>query len=115
MGLLSPAFILGLPCEVLADDIGRHPVIGDKPARELLNAHLLNLPERERQAWVNGAVNMSAQVVASERPELAGCLLNWFIEGGSGHTRLDKVMRSYPSERATSSVFAVAKLGCDDL
>ncbi len=93
----------------------RHPIIGDKPPRELLNSDLLALPDRERQAWVNGAANMTAQIVAIDRPETAGCVANWFVRGGNGQEKLDAIMREYPDQRATSTVFAVARLACNDL
>nr|GGI00918.1 hypothetical protein GCM10011355_30330 [Aquisalinus luteolus] len=58
---------------------------------------------------------MAAQVVAKDRPETAGCLLNWFIKGGDGQIKLAEIMEQYPSKQATSTVYAVATMACDDL
>lgn len=116
MRLLSTTLILVIGSIAVAEDsLVRHPVIGDKPARELLNSDLLDLPEKERQAWVHGAATMAAQMVATERPELAGCILNWFTGEGNGQERLSEIMSLFPEKHATSTVFAVGKMACSDL
>ncbi|RFB06217.1 hypothetical protein [Parvularcula marina] len=116
MRLLSTIAIFSLligPAQ--AQEPVRHPVIGDKPARELLNSDLLALPDRERQAWVHGAVTMMAQTVAKDQPELSGCLSDWFTGDHNGQQRVKEVMELHPSTQATATVYAVARFGCDGL
>lgn len=116
MRLLSTIAIFSLligPAQ--AQEPGRHPIIGDKPARELLNADLLALPDRERQAWVHGAVTMMAQTVAKNQPELSGCLTQLFIVEDVGQARVEEVMRLRADQLATATIYAVARLGCEGL
>lgn len=114
--MISPAILLVILMGTgKAAEEDRHPVIGDKPARELLNSDLLALPDRERQAWVHGAVTMMAQTVSMKDRGVAGCLGNWFTGESVGQIRLTEVMKEYPEQPATSTVYAVARLGCEGL
>lgn len=113
MGLLSPAFLWGVPGDVLADDSARHPVIGDKPARELLNADLLALPKTERQAWIHGAAAQMVQVLAPRDPALARCASDFFVTFQTGQEETAKVMVVYPDKQATVTLMAVTATACE--
>ena len=89
-----------------------HAVIGDKPPREMLNQDLLNLPERERSAWIHGAMAMTAQVLAAKDADMGRCVMAWYFEGGTGPEAVSSVISQYPEYPATAAIFTVVKRAC---
>lgn len=114
MGIISTAILLGFGnAPAWAQETARHPVIGDIPARDLLNADLLALPDRERQAWVHGASAQMVQVVAAYDPETARCVSDFFVSFGDGQEQFEEVALSYPEKRATVTMMAVSATACE--
>lgn len=89
-----------------------HPVIGDKPPKELLASDILALPEREQQAWVHAAVSMAIQVSFVERPARAQCMTDWYFYRGQGKTTVRRYLEGNKTERAVSVVYATLTSAC---
>lgn len=98
----------------LAQSASLHPEVGNKPPLDILNRDVLALPERERQAWVNGAINGAFMTLHGHEPNLAQCMLAYYREA-DGHDVLDYVMGQRPEYPAASAVVAVANQVCDGL
>lgn len=88
-----------------------HPVIGVKPPKDLLASDILSLPERERQAWIHGAVSLTAQTASRYDPDLASCVLGWYFKA-NGADVINLALKTYPDTYATSVVFAAATNTC---
>lgn len=93
----------------------RHPVIGDKPANVITNADILALPESEQQAWIHGAVTMTAQSVASLDKGSARCVTEWYFDHPQTHIRITETMKKYPQSRVSATVYGLAKIACNVL
>lgn len=90
-----------------------HPVIGAKPPKELKASDIMALPDAERQAWIHGAVSMTAQMMSGDDAGKAGCISGWYFSG-NGSEVLDIAMEKYSEHPATSIVYAAAKNVCKD-
>ena len=93
----------------------KHPVVGEIAARDFTNAQLMALPEQERLAWIHGAATMAAQMAASKKPEIAGCLTGAFTDDGNASDTFDEAAKKYPDMLATVTLFAVGRLACPAL
>lgn len=88
-----------------------HPIIGDKPPKELMASDILALPEREQQAWIHGAVTLTAQSLFETNKDKALCVLDWYFEG-DGAEVLYKLLQSHSDRAPTSIVFAATNSIC---
>lgn len=88
-----------------------HPEIGEKPPKELLASDILKLPIREQQAWIHGAVSMTAQTMAKYDDSKTGCVMGWYFEGNGAEVILG-AFRTYSDRHATSIVIAAANNAC---
>lgn len=98
----------------MADDEARHPVIGDKTPNTLLSQDILDLPVGGRDAWIHGAITMMVQTTAAQETGAARCVMDWYFSAPETHGFIIETMRTYPIERASSIMFALAGAACED-
>jgi len=96
----------------MAQDASVHPEIGTKPPHEMLNSDLLSLPERERQAWVHGAMAQLVTVLSATEPEQSACATSWYFGAGDGAELLPKAVDQYPDLAAAPTIWAVVQRAC---
>ena len=88
-----------------------HPQIGTLKPRDLKASDILALPEREREAWIHGAVSLMAQTAARYDQDFSGCILGWYFES-NGSQIIELALESYRDRHATSLVVAAASSAC---
>lgn len=91
-----------------------HPVLETRPPREVLNSDLLALPERERQAWIHGAVAQMATVLASKDAVTTRCVMDWYFNVGNAAETIPQVMRRFPDAPASATILSLARRVCPD-
>ena len=89
-----------------------HPEIGSTVPRDLISSDVLALPEKERQAWVHGAVALATQVTSSYNLEQAQCMVDWYFHRGRGKESVLLALQTYPDSPASSVVIAVMRNVC---
>lgn len=116
MGILSTALLM-VPLGANADDKTptRHPVIGHINAREFLNSDLLALPDRERDAWLHGAVVLMVQTSASQSGNAARCVMDWYFELPETQGVILTTMGRFPDSQASATLFGLADRSCEEL
>ena len=115
MRVLSTALLLGVVASpVAAEEAARHPIIGDKTPNTLLSKDILDLPVGERDAWMHGAITMMVQTTAVQETGAARCVMDWYFSADETHTFIIETMSTYPTERASSVMFALAGAACED-
>jgi len=120
MRILSTALIaaisgmfMGLPA--CAESADLHPVLGKKPPLEVLNKDILALPERERQAFIHGAMVQMVSGLAATNPEGGKCVTEWYFEIGNGVEVVPLAMEKYPDYATVAALHALAKRACPTL
>lgn len=98
-----------------AEEASGHPSIGVINARELRNADVLALPERERDAWIHGAVVMMVQTSASQSGDIARCVMDWYFELPNTHDAVLANMDRFKDSRASATMFGLANQSCEGL
>jgi len=81
----------------------------------VLNRDILSLPERERQAWVHGAMAQMAQTLAGRDRVTAKCILDWYFEIGNGAETTPKIMAHFPEKTATATIISLARRACPNV
>lgn len=116
MGILSTALLM-VPLGANADDKvpTRHPVIGEINARDLTGADILALADRERDAWIHGAVVLMIQTAAVREVGTSRCLLAWYWEDEGAHELILQFFEQQPDTRAAAILFGVADHACESL
>jgi len=119
MRLLSTCIFILIACALVAvvraeQNTDIHPVLGKTPPRETLNKHLLELPERERQAWIHGAMAQMAQVISGKDAVTARCVMDWYFEVGNGAEIIPQAMKKYPDAPTTATIQTLARRFCPD-
>lgn len=109
LGILA-VFCTAISPANAADDL--HPVIQNRPPREVMNADILALPAQERQAWLHGAVAMTAQVLAGKDAGASKCVMEWYFETGVGVETIPKVQQRFPEAPATATILTLARRVC---
>ena len=94
---------------------GGHPSIGEINARDLTNADVLALPDRERDAWIHGAVVMMAQSSATLNIEKAQCIMDWYFGAPHTHGVIVETMKDFSESRAGATIFGMANTSCGTL
>lgn len=97
-----------------ADSAALHPELGQKPAREVLNKDIMELPERERQAWIHGAISGAASALIGQDIEQGHCMAAYYYER-DGLDVLKIVMAENPDYPAITAIIAVANQVCEGL
>ncbi len=103
-----------LPSHGQSDTEGTHPVLQKRPPREVLNSDLLALPEREREAWLHGAVSQMVTVLSKDKPESARCVEDWYFKVGDGADNLPVAMKRYSDLPASATILALARQFCPE-
>ena len=92
-----------------------HPVIGAKPPKELKASDILALPELERQAWIHGAVSLTAQSWFEVNSDRALCVIDWYFgNDGDGAEVITALLSDYPDAPATSVLIAASRSACGE-
>ena len=89
-----------------------HPDVGTKTPNELLAKEVMALPERERLAWIHGAVSLMAQTTAATDPVKARCFMDWYFAPKGAPETVQISFERWPDSRAASVVVAVASTVC---
>lgn len=92
-----------------------HPVLQVRPPRDVLNSDLLDLSERERRAWIHGAVAQMTQTLSELNAEAGRCVLYWYFEEGNGPESIPLAMEKFPDAPATATIWALARRACPQL
>ena len=107
--VLSSIFI-GLPA--CADEPDLHPVLGKKPPLEVLNKDILALPERERQAFIHGAMVQMVAIYSHTKKGAGKCITEWYFEVGNGVEAIQLVLEKYPDYPTVTAIHALSKRAC---
>jgi len=103
-----------MPASAQTAAVKTHPVLQKRPPREVLNSDLLALPEREREAWVHGAVAQMATVIAGKDPVTSRCIMDWYFNVGNGAETIPIAMERFRDAPATATVLSLARRVCPD-
>ena len=90
-----------------------HSGIGTIPPRELLSSHILELPAEEQSSWIHGAVSATAQALAANSTDQAGCVIGWYFEG-NGPQVIQEAFEAYQTANATSVIYTLATNVCPE-
>lgn len=91
-----------------------HPVLETRPPRDVLNSDLLALPDRERQAWIHGAMSQMVHALADQDSPLGQCALDWYFDAGNGVETIEAAIRRYPDQPPTGTILALLNRICPD-
>ena len=72
----------------------------------------MQLPARERHAWVHGSVSGMIIVLTADDPVQAKCVTDWYFTGQHGGSLLDQAFSKYSDQAATPIVRAVIQRVC---
>ena len=111
IGVASASIGLSAPAKM--PDL--HPVLGKKPPLEVLNSDILALPDRERQAFIHGAMVQMVSGLAATNPEAGKCVTEWYFEIGDGAETMPVWLKRYPDMSPAVTFIAVAKQYCPQL
>lgn len=101
---------IGLPA--CAEDTDLHPSLGKKPPLEVLNKDILALPERERQAFIHGAMVQMVAIYSHTKKGAGKCITEWYFEVGNGVEAVQLVLQKYPDYPAVTAIHALSKRAC---
>ena len=73
------------------------------------------MPALQRDAWIHGAVTLTAQSVASLDTGSARCVMSWYFDYPETHGKILKIMELYSDTRASGTLFGMAKQACESL
>ena len=113
--VFAGCFVMSAASCAEAQSADSHPTLGTTPPREFLNEDLMDLPQREQQAWLHGAMTSMAQVLASKDPETGKCIMEWYFEVGDGAQSIPMWIARYPEKPVSSTIVAVASKACPNL
>lgn len=99
----------------MAEEAALHPVLGKTPPRELLNKDILALPERERAAWIHGAMSQMVQVYARVDMDIAQCLSAWAFDRGDGLEAVSNYIGAFPDQLGSVTILAVSRKACPQI
>ena len=85
-----------------------------QPPRDIKNADILALSEREQRLWFHGAIAQMTHTLASKDENTARCLLDRFFEEKDQFPLFVKAMKRYPDVAPTAIVLAVARQICPE-
>jgi len=117
MRRLSTAAIAALSCMFIglpasAEDADLHPILGKKPPLEVLNKDILALPERERQAFIHGAMVQMVQLHSTNGRTGGKCITSWYFENSNGAEAIQLAFKTYPDYPAMTIIAALAGRAC---
>jgi len=112
--LVCAALLAGFAPANAQTSTDTHPVLQKRPPRDVLNSDLLALPDKERQAWVHGAVAQMATVIAGKDRITAGCIMDWYFNVGNGSATISAAMKRYPEAASSGTILAIARRACPD-
>ena len=113
--LVCAALLAGIaPVQAQTNTDNTHPVLQKRAPREVLNSDILALPEREREAWIHGAVAQMVTVLAGKDNVTSRCVSDWYFKVGSGSETVEPVMHRFPDAPATATLLSLARRACPD-
>ena len=110
--LMTTLCLMPLGTSAQAQEADLHPTLGKKPPMEVLNRDVLALPERERQAFIHGAMVQMIQLHSTDTHTGGRCLTGWYFEEGDGRDAVQLVMETYPDYPTVTALYAMAKRVC---
>lgn len=79
--------------------------------RDLKASDIVALPEREREAWIHGAISLTAHAFSEHNSDEATCVIGWYF-GGNGAVVIEALLTRYSDQNASSVVIAAAHNAC---
>lgn len=118
LAIVTIALVTGAPAVFSSEpETAVHPVIGNGAPKDIASRDIMALPEKERLAWIHGAVSASIQVIGLNEmsKSKAQCGLDWYFGGGQGKQVVPLALNKYPDTAAVTVVAALINNECKDV
>ena len=113
--VFAGCFVMSTASCAEAQSADSHPTLGKTLPREFLSKDLLDLPPREQQAWLHGAMSQMVVAIGSIDAEKGKCVQDWYFEFGNGVEYVRRAVAHYKDAPASAVLMAAAKKACPDL
>ena len=110
--VFAGCFVMSTASCAEAQSADLHPTLNKTPPREFLSKDLLELPQREQQAWLHGAMSQMVQTITVFDESTAKCIQDWYFEIGNGPEYIAKAITRYKDYPVSAVLIAAAEKAC---